>query len=240
MFAAIVAAILRVLRSGIFVHNRFMEIARQDLYERVWSTPILKLCEEFGLSDRGLAKLCGRHNIPRPPRGYWAKTKAGLVTKRTPLPCPQNNHKIEIRPYEPAIEMPAIRKAKEAKMSEIENSKLRITVSDTLRSAHPLVSETRKLLESAERDQDGFLKRTDGCLHIHVSKKSLHRALLLMDRRLHCHDCSLGHSMTHRPARQGIGRSRPSWAVAGRAGFGRRRGVNLGLPCSLSARSRRR
>src|SRR6266446_6792709 len=62
-----------------------MEISRRGLYERVWSTPILKLCEEFWLSDRGLAKLCARHNVPRPPRGYWAKTQAGHATKRTSL-----------------------------------------------------------------------------------------------------------------------------------------------------------
>jgi hypothetical protein len=101
--------------------------------------------------------------------------------KHTPLPCPQDNHEIEIRSSEPSIESAAIRKAKEAKMTEIENSKYCITVSDTLRGAHPLVSESRKLLESAERDEEGFLKRIGGCLHLHVSKKNLHRALLLMD-----------------------------------------------------------
>lgn len=31
------------------------------------------LAIEFGISDRGLAKVCGRHRIPVPPRGYWAK-----------------------------------------------------------------------------------------------------------------------------------------------------------------------
>ena len=67
-------------------------------------------------------------------------------------------------------------------MSEIENEKHHITVSETLRGAHPLVSATRQSLESAERDEEGFPKRSaDGCLHVHVSKKSLHRALLIMD-----------------------------------------------------------
>ena len=55
---------------------------RRELYDLVWSKPILKLAEEFGLSDRGLAKICERHRIPVPPRGYWAKLAAGKPIKQ--------------------------------------------------------------------------------------------------------------------------------------------------------------
>lgn len=58
---------------------------RQELYELVWSTPISKLAEEFGLSDRGLAKICERHQIAVPGRGYWAKVEAGQSATKTPL-----------------------------------------------------------------------------------------------------------------------------------------------------------
>lgn len=58
---------------------------RQELYELVWSKPISKLAEEFGLSDRGLAKICQRHHIAVPGRGYWAKIDAGQPAKKTPL-----------------------------------------------------------------------------------------------------------------------------------------------------------
>lgn len=40
---------------------------------------------EYGLSDRGLAKLCERNSIPVPPRGYWAKKAAGQKVKKAPL-----------------------------------------------------------------------------------------------------------------------------------------------------------
>lgn len=36
-----------------------------------------RLAASFGLSDQGLAKVCRRHDVPRPPRGYWAKLAAG-------------------------------------------------------------------------------------------------------------------------------------------------------------------
>lgn len=59
---------------------------REELYELVWSTPISRLAAEFGMTDRGIGKMCQRHDIPTPPRGYWAKLSAGQVVKRTPLP----------------------------------------------------------------------------------------------------------------------------------------------------------
>lgn len=44
-----------------------VELTRKQLYDRVWKTPMRTLAKEFGLSDVGLAKICRKHNIPRPP-----------------------------------------------------------------------------------------------------------------------------------------------------------------------------
>lgn len=57
-------------------------ITRRELYDLVWATPMTKLAESFGLSDVGLAKICERHRVPTPPRGYWAKKEAGQRVKR--------------------------------------------------------------------------------------------------------------------------------------------------------------
>jgi hypothetical protein len=63
-----------------------MAISRKDLYERVWAEPIQKVSKDYGLSDVGLAKICCRHNIPIPPRGYWAKKQAGKRVSQPGLP----------------------------------------------------------------------------------------------------------------------------------------------------------
>jgi hypothetical protein len=63
-----------------------MQISRHDLYNRVWSTPMSKLARELDISDVGLAKACRRHNIPRPPRGYWARLAAGKAPPKPALP----------------------------------------------------------------------------------------------------------------------------------------------------------
>ena len=77
-------------------------LTREELYEKVWTTPMQKLAAEFGYSDRGLAKLCGRHQVPVPPRGYWARLQAGQSGKRTPLPSVTDTSlgAVEIYPHE--------------------------------------------------------------------------------------------------------------------------------------------
>lgn len=93
--------------------------SRQEIYDLVWSTPIQKLAERFGLSDRGLAKICLRHQVPVPGRGYWAKIDAGQPVRRTPLARLDNPglEPIHIGPYKRAVNpyvAYAIEQAKEA------------------------------------------------------------------------------------------------------------------------------
>ena len=68
------------------MNNGIIRISRSKLYEQVWTVAITRLSKKHGLSDVGLAKICKKHNIPRPPRGYWARKAAGYNVKRLPLP----------------------------------------------------------------------------------------------------------------------------------------------------------
>jgi hypothetical protein len=58
---------------------------REKLYDEIWAEPILQVAKRYGISDVGLAKICKRMKIPKPPRGYWAKLSYGVRTKREPL-----------------------------------------------------------------------------------------------------------------------------------------------------------
>ncbi len=53
------------------------DLLREELHERVWTTPKRKLAQEFKYSDVGLAKLCRRDHIPTPGLGYWRKIELG-------------------------------------------------------------------------------------------------------------------------------------------------------------------
>lgn len=60
-------------------------VSREALYEEVWTDPVTKVAQRYGLSDVGLAKLCRSLAIPLPERGHWAKVKAGKKVARIPL-----------------------------------------------------------------------------------------------------------------------------------------------------------
>ncbi len=61
-------------------------VSRQKLYRKVWSKPMVHIAREFGVSNKGLSKICNRLNIPYPSNGYWAKKHAGKNTSQEPLP----------------------------------------------------------------------------------------------------------------------------------------------------------
>jgi integrase len=66
---------------------RIQRMSRRELYDLVWSEPITAVAKRFGISDRGLTKVCRRSDIPAPPRGYWAKIAASGRVERPALPC---------------------------------------------------------------------------------------------------------------------------------------------------------
>ena len=58
---------------------------RQKLFDEVWTTPVTKLAQAYGLSDVGFRKICVSLDVPLPPRGYWAKLAAGKAISKPPL-----------------------------------------------------------------------------------------------------------------------------------------------------------
>ncbi|MCE9604779.1 MAG: hypothetical protein K8U03_07750 [Planctomycetia bacterium] len=177
-------------------------LTREDLYALVWKTPMSRLAKEFGLSDVGLAKVCKRHDVPRPPVGYWAKKANGKIVRRPSLPpCrDQELAKITIDPtvqarrdgtkdnpkalastfFDPEIGALAEREAKEQQT---------ITVSDSLRSPHPLIKRTQEGLRIASKERSFYRDPIlwpynvggQNCLGVHVGKEQMNRGLRIMD-----------------------------------------------------------
>jgi hypothetical protein len=50
---------------------------REKLYEEVWKEPVLVVANRYGVSNVALAKACWKLDVPLPPRGYWARIRAG-------------------------------------------------------------------------------------------------------------------------------------------------------------------
>lgn len=113
--------------------SEFSKISREDIYEKVWSTPGTKLSEELGVSDVAIAKRCRKLNVPRPPRGYWAKLEAGHRQKKPALP--------------PTPEEVFVQEAGKP-MGR------RLSLPPEARALHPLAEEFLKALQSSKLSYD--------------------------------------------------------------------------------------
>lgn len=107
-------------------------MSREELYALVWSTPMQKLAETYGLSDRGLAKTCQRHLVPVPSRGYWARVEAGQTVKRTPLRPVENTalHHVRIgngQPRRPSAYLLEVLETAKREI-EIENERMSLAL----------------------------------------------------------------------------------------------------------------
>jgi hypothetical protein len=71
-------------------------ITREELYERIWTTPIVKLAKELGFSYVEIVKICTAWDVPRPTVGYWYRLQHGEVSEREPLPLPPPGATTEI------------------------------------------------------------------------------------------------------------------------------------------------
>lgn len=134
-------------------------ITREELYEKVWKTPMWRLCNEFGLSGRGLGKLCERWDVPVPPRGYWRRLETGGKTTRVPLPP-------DSRPVEIRITPSPKRPTKESLPT--------VHVPVRLSSPHELVRRTRENWQANKPFEPTSL-------NLRISKDARSRALRIAD-----------------------------------------------------------
>jgi hypothetical protein len=173
------------------MNNQSISLKRSELYEKVWSTPKIKLAKEFGISDVALGKICKRNNIPKPGLGYWAKLEYGKPVKKIPLPSSEDgDYEIVIT----AFEKPEIRtvdsdpeQVSEADqlMRRIQMDEDPVEIPELLDNAHKEVLRSQKSLKNAPKNESDILTpRVQKCLPIHVSRKQLYRALIIMETLL--------------------------------------------------------
>lgn len=159
--------------------DEVVRLTREQLYELVWSKPLTKLAREYDLSDVGLAKICTRYKIPRPPVGYWTKLAHGYNTKKMPLPesaSPKND----------LIEITLSSKKSEGSLSEfdveafrtLQNEINEMEVPEPTKQLHPLLQGTKEALGKTSPDLYGLLHAwREGCVDISVARSSVGRSM---------------------------------------------------------------
>jgi len=157
---------------------------RDDLYEEVWSQPIIKLAQKYSISDVGLAKICKKLKIPLPGRGYWQKGQ----NKRVPLPPLKvgdlttytlRRERQDVLPLDDV----QTRQAEEL-IDQLQTEKIKVP--SRLVSSHPVVSRTKLALEAAKPDLNGRVSpwSDKSAFYVSVSKKAISRTMRILDALL--------------------------------------------------------
>lgn len=145
---------------------------RLELFEKVWSAPLLKVAQEIGISDVALGKACRRNGIPLPRRGYWAKTKTPRE-KPTPGRLKSPSSEISFQVLDPALVLkyqlptPGDRPA--------------VHVAETLGTPHELVAATLKRTAKSRLNDGKYDLDFTVALKLKVTPAGLDRASRILD-----------------------------------------------------------
>lgn len=72
-------------------------LSREELFKAAWDRPLDAVAGDFGLTPQELRKICDRHDIPIPSRGYWDQVAAGKRFARPTLRPPRKPDLEEVR-----------------------------------------------------------------------------------------------------------------------------------------------
>ena len=139
---------------------------REKLYEEVWEKPVIQVAAAYGVSDVMIHKICKSLDIPVPPRGYWARVRAGEKIKKPPLPAKEGAN--QIIGYKTYKEVKVIKEQSLDFLPEDERQKVllaaeQIQLTDDkeklhkkIREYHPKVREWNKNDRKEGKAQKGF------------------------------------------------------------------------------------
>lgn len=160
-----------------------VRLTREQLYDQVWSQPIQRLAQQFGLSDVGLAKLCRRHQVPIPGRGYWRRQQTGYKVRQTPLPTTADSSLTAIIIDRPTPKpLPDVTAGLHPLIAFERQPENRIIVDNDIEATHPLIRATRQYWAARRRGDGGAAGQPR--LAIEVSSDALPRALRTMQALL--------------------------------------------------------
>ena len=167
-----------------------LQYDRDELYQKVWGRPLIKVAQEYGVSAVALGKACRKLLVPVPGRGHWAKLVHGHdgVPKpplpkldKVPVVCrsarPQQKETTASNEIDP--EFAAIDQL-------LSSGALKPLAIDPSAKSHVLIRRTAARLRSHSRKNEKgiLLPREPGGLDVMVTANRLERALQVMSQVL--------------------------------------------------------
>lgn len=166
-------------------------VSREELYEQVWSKPMTKVAADYGVTGTALKKTCGRHHIPTPDRGYWAKLEHGKPVQKQPLPPVAEPHLAVVRIAGSSEQhlSPRVREAKEKARDKLDKHAAAhptpVAAPDLAPSIveSPSLAATRRAISKARPDDRGFVTvRSKGIVPLKVAPASIERGIRVLSQ----------------------------------------------------------
>jgi len=162
---------------------------RAQLLNEIWSEPMVLVAPRYNLSDVGLKKLCARLQIGTPPRGYWAKVKAGKRVHPRPklreyVGHPSYLYRPTVQPIQPVEAAEVVDSRLQQVLIFEQQPENQIVVPERIKGWHPVVAAAREALVRPIIDQRGMPQTRGNGLNISVSPGLQSRALKVADTLL--------------------------------------------------------
>ncbi|WP_271595899.1 hypothetical protein [Bradyrhizobium sp. CCBAU 25360] len=147
-----------------------------------------KVADGFGISDVALKKICDKHRVPTPARGYWAKKSAGKQARQIPFhgPADPQHEQITIFGLERnlAPEVRGVLERGRQRQKATPKMKLPLAAVAQMRpiQVHPSVAPAAKALRKAKPNRKGVVSASGpGNCGIEISIESVERVITIRD-----------------------------------------------------------
>ena len=161
-----------------------IELTREELFKQVWERPMTKVAADYGISDVALKKICDKHRVPVPGRGYWAKKAAGKKVKQAHFRAVSDPNINRVVIYGSAVHSlaPKVKQAMETAKKREKRKENKVEVTAYSGELHYAVERVGKKLEKAKPDEGGIVSVYGQSLFsVHVGANSVSRVITFLN-----------------------------------------------------------
>jgi hypothetical protein len=158
-------------------------LTRQELYDLIWSFPLLTLAKKYSITDVGLRKMCIRMCIPLPNYGHWMQVKYNKKIKKKNLPKDYKGESevtLRLREEGEGMLSPFVTLQREIIKKEGDT----LIVPEKLSKPSKLITDAKESLTkdpNSDWRYKGLLYTKSNDLNISVTQANINRALRFMD-----------------------------------------------------------
>lgn len=173
-------------------------LSRKDLYDLVWSKPIIAISKELKIGESALRKICSKYNIPLPKNGYWMKKQYGkpIEVEEFPIEFIGSDDISFTEEFSKTIILTEDLSPLKILIKEIENDpKVKLKVPAVLKDPIDIIKLTQIELNRKDRYSRDYNQSRE-YIHMDVSKENIARSLIFMDTFIKCIK-QRGHKFIH-------------------------------------------